>query len=266
MIPPTSNGPPDPSCADTLRTVNAPSARAASSRHPQTTEAVWGCLLVPPCLRTLNCLTVLRLLPAPNSEAEQTNDQQRGVHQEPQHAPRDQIGQQCEKDQPSHQAATLASGCTWSARNEMPLRSPIDHGDATSFVTLTGVISSRPFVSPANLTSWISGPSGEMARRDREEQPSLIVDPLSASLSVEHRGRSSGCHVPSGSGVNVQPHDAFSLSTTERPPSLGESHFRGPRVPPQAEVFEKRDLRTLTDAGGISIARPRAEVRQPAPT
>ena len=41
---------------------------------------------------------------------EQTNDQQRGVHQELQHAPRDQIGQQCEKDQPAHQAAALEIG------------------------------------------------------------------------------------------------------------------------------------------------------------
>ena len=148
----------------------------------------------------------------------------------------------------------------------MPLRSPIDHGDATSFVTLTGVISSRPFVSPANLTSWISGPSGEMAKRDRVERPSLIVDSLGSSLSVEHRSRSSGCRVPSGSGVNVKSHDAFSLSMTERPPSLGESHFRGRRVPPPSKVFEKGKRRTAADVNGISITRLKAEGRRPAPT
>ena len=52
---------------------------------------------------------------------------------------------------------------------------------------------------------------------------------------------------------------------TERPPSLGESHFQGPRVPPMGKVLEKRDLRTLTDAGGISIARLRAEGRRSTP-
>src|SRR5580692_6202158 len=105
-------------------------------------------------------------VPTDEADGQHNEQHQAEVSQDEAHQHEGHQHEQHDPDEALHQADALwLSTSTLAARKETPARSPMAQVVATSSVTLTGVNSPTPLMSPATLTVITSRPAAPTVNR-----------------------------------------------------------------------------------------------------